>query len=93
MGQFAHKAVQYDVDRRGDGMCVAGKWISENLDEEDLVEFTRLAQGHNWHRIMRLSDNALKMASLNRHAHGICTCFPETAGRGACPCAKSEETS
>lgn len=90
MGQFAERAAQYDVGRRGDGACVAGKWISENLDEEDLVEFIRLAKGHRWNRIMRLSENHLKQSSLNRHAHGICTCFPDILAKGCCPCAQSE---
>lgn len=90
MGKFAQSAAQHDISRRGDGTCVAGKWISENFDEEDLVEFVRLGKAHKWELIIRLSDNNLKQASLYRHAHGICTCFQDIAGRGCCSCTSTE---
>lgn len=93
MGKFAQAAAHHDISRRGDGTCVAGKWISDNLDEDDLVEFVRLAEGHKWHLITRLSDNYLKMASLNRHVHGLCTCFPGTTAKGCCSCNLSGDDS
>jgi hypothetical protein len=86
MGKFAQSAAQHDIDKRGDGTCVAGKWIAENFDDEDLAEFIRLANGHKWTLIGRLSDNNLKEASLIRHAHGTCTCFEGVAARGCCAC-------
>lgn len=84
MGKFAESAAQHDLNQRGDGVCVAGKWISENLDEEDLVEFTRLANGHKWHLIVTLSENKLRAASLNKHVHGLCACVRETPGKACC---------
>lgn len=89
MGKFAEAASQHDVDKRGDGYCVAGRWISENLDEEDLVELVRLANGHKWDLIARLTGEALRRASLDRHVHGLCPCFEGTAARGCCGCHKT----
>lgn len=86
MGKFAESAAQYDVDKRGEGACVAGKWISENFDDEDLAEFVRLACGHKWRHIIRLSDNNLKEASMSRHVHGTCSCFDDVTARGCCEC-------
>jgi hypothetical protein len=28
MGNFANAAAQYDLDKRGDGHCVSGRWIA-----------------------------------------------------------------
>lgn len=92
MGKFAESAAQYDVDRRGDGKCVAGRWIVENLDDEDLSEFIRLANACKWTRIIRLSDNNLKEASLTRHARGTCTCLDSVPAKGCCS-SPHEETS
>jgi hypothetical protein len=88
MGKFAEAAVQYDPDTRGDGFCVAGRWVSENLDEEDLAEFVRLANGHAWRRIMSLSGNELKGKALEQHVHGLCCCRHVEAqvGRACCTC-------
>lgn len=93
MGKFAEAAAQYDVEQRGDGKCVAGRWISENLDEEDLVEFDRLAKGHKWTRIISLSEYVLKIISLDKHVHGTCICIPEVAARGCCSCIRSKDDS
>ncbi len=84
MGKFAESAAKFGPDQRGDGTCVAGRWITDNLDAEDLVEFARLANDHSWTRIIQLSESNLKEASLNRHAHGNCTCFSDVPGRGCC---------
>lgn len=84
MGKFADTASQYDLEKRGDGYCIAGRWISENLDDDDLVEFTRLACGHRWELIIRLSDNKLRIKSLDRHVHGTCPCFDGLAAKGCC---------
>lgn len=84
MGNFASAAAQYDLDKRGDGRCVAGRWIEGNLDEEDLVEFVRLANGHRWEVILRLSDNKLRTKSLIGHVHGACTCFDGVVAKGCC---------
>lgn len=84
MGKFATEASQHDLDKRGDGYCVSGRWIAENLDEEDLVEFIRLASGHKWDLIIRLSDNQLRHNSLQRHVHGACPCFDGLASKGCC---------
>lgn len=90
MGQFASAAAQYDLDKRGDGRCVAGKWIAENLDEEDLVEFARLSSGHKWRTILRLSEHQLAENSLNKHVHGVCVCFDGVPAKGCCTsCEKS----
>lgn len=84
MGQFAKSAAQHDLTRRVDGTCVAGKWISSNLDDEDMAEFIRLASAHKWRLILSLSANSLRYASLNRHVHGECTCSLEIPGRACC---------
>lgn len=84
MGKFADAATQYDQGTRGDGHCVAGRWIVDNLDNDDLAEFVRLANGHRWELILRLSDNNLKTKSLNRHVHGTCSCFDGLAAKGCC---------
>lgn len=84
MGKFAKAASQHDLDKRGDGLCVAGRWITENLDEEDSAEFIRLASGHKWELIARLSDNKLRSKSVIRHAHGTCPCFEGLAAKGCC---------
>lgn len=86
MGKFALSAAQYDTERRKDIACVAGKWITENFDEDDLAEFVRLANGHRWNYIISLSDNGLKEASMIRHVHGTCICFEDVAGRACCAC-------
>lgn len=84
MGKFASAAAQYDINKRGDGYCVSGRWIANNFDEEDLAEFVRLANGHRWELILRLSDNNLKENSLVRHVHGTCPCFDGTETKGCC---------
>lgn len=86
MGRFAQAASQRAVDQRGDGKCVAGRWITDNLDEEDVVELTRLAVGHNWAALVRLSDNDLREGSLSRHVHGACSCLDDIAAKGCCQC-------
>lgn len=91
MGQFAQSAAQHDVGRRGDGTCVAGKWISENFDAEDTAEFVRLARSHKWTLIMGLSDNNLKEASMGRHVHGTCTCLDDVPAKGCCNCDQPSE--
>lgn len=88
MGQFAKSAVQHDINKRGDGFCVAGRWIASNLDENDIAEFIRLANGHRWELILRLSDNQLGNHSLNRHVHGTCPCFEDRPAKGCCSCEK-----
>lgn len=70
-------------------MCVAGKWISENLDEEDIVEFVRLSTAHKWAMVVRLSDNHLREGSLTRHVHGTCSCVGGVAAKGCCRCGSS----
>lgn len=84
MGKFASAAAQYDLDKRGDGNCAAGRWISENMDADDIIEFVRLANGHRWELILRLSEHRLKSNSLQRHAHGTCACFDGVAAKGCC---------
>lgn len=84
MGRFAEEAVKRPIDRRGDGYCVAGRWITDNLDEDDLQELVRLAQNKKWELICRLSDNKLKTESLKNHAHGRCTCLDEVSAKGCC---------
>jgi hypothetical protein len=79
MGKFADSAAQVDISRRGDGTCVVGKWVSENLDESE------------WKLIERLSDNNLRQASLIRHVHGNCPCLPETVAKGCCPCDQTKQ--
>jgi hypothetical protein len=91
MGKFADSAAQVDISRRGDGTCVVGKWVSENLDESDLTQFVRLVSGHKWKLIERLSDNNLRQASLIRHVHGNCPCLPETVAKGCCPCDQTKQ--
>ena len=89
MGTFAEAAAQYGVGKRGDGHCVIGRWINENLDKNDLAEFVRLANGHTWTLILRLSDGAIAQNSLTRHTHGVCQCPDGTAAKGCCGCEKS----
>jgi hypothetical protein len=84
MGKFADNAVKHSVDRRGDGFCVAGRWISENLDEDDLAEFQRLACNKKWHLICRLSDHKLKPQSLRNHVYGSCSCYDGNPAKGCC---------
>lgn len=84
MGKFASAAAQYDLDKRGDGHCVSGRWIADNLDADDLAEFVRLANGHRWELIVRLSDNHLRSKSLIRHVHGTCPCLDEAVAKGCC---------
>lgn len=84
MGKFADAAAQVDPNKRGDGYCVAGRWIEENLDDEDLAEFVRLANHHRWGVIARLSDHVLKEESLRKHVHGVCACAGDTPGRDCC---------
>lgn len=88
MGKFAEAASQRDVSQRGDGLCIAGRWIAENLDEEDVAELTRLIDGgnHKWTMIIRLTDNALRVGSLTRHVHGTCACIGDVAAKGCCTC-------
>lgn len=93
MGQFAQSAAQHDIEQRGDGVCVAGKWLAENFDEDDLVEFVRLANGHKWELIVRLSENGLRHASVTRHVHGTCTCFKDVAGKACCACEQTGRAS
>lgn len=94
MGKFAKTAAQHDVGHRGDGVCVAGKWIADNFDDEDLAEFVRLVKGHKWDLIERLSDGNLKENSLGRHVHGTCICInDDTPGRSCCGCDKTREDS
>lgn len=93
MGKFAEAAAPHDIERRGDGICAAGKWITANFDEEDLDEFIRLANGHKWTVIERLSENGLKEASMIRHAHGTCVCFENVAGKACCGCDKTRKNS
>lgn len=90
MGKFADTAAQYDLDTRGDGYCVSGRWIKDSLDEEDLAEFIRLANGHRWELILRLSDNKLRSKSLIRHVHGTCPCFDGLAAKGCCTSCKAD---
>lgn len=84
MGKFAEGAVKFEPTQRGDGHCASGKWIEENFDEEDLVEFARLANGHNWTRIVRLSGRHLSQKTLILHVHGTCVCFDGVPGKGCC---------
>lgn len=84
MGKFAENASKHDIDRRGDGSCVAGRWIAEHLDEDDLVEFVRLATNHKWELIIRLSEHTLRQKSLERHVHGTCGCLVEVPGMNCC---------
>ena len=84
MGKFADAATQYALDKRGDGHCVSGRWIADNLDEADLAEFVRLANGHKWELILRLSDNQLRAKSLIRHVHGTCPCLDGSTSKGCC---------
>ncbi len=91
MGKFASAAAQYDLTKRGDGYCVSGRWISENLDEDDMVEFLRLATGHRWELILRLSDNKLHAKSLYSHVHGSCPCFDGVAAKGCCSCSTEKD--
>lgn len=93
MGKFAEEAALHSVDRRGNGECAAGKWITENFDEEDLAEFVRLVNGHKWVDIQRLSDNGLKEQSMIRHVHGVCVCFKNVAGKACCGCDKTRKDS
>lgn len=86
MGKFAESASKHDIDRRGDGSCVAGRWIAEHLDEDDLVEFERLANNHKWELIIRLSDHKLRQKSLDRHVHGLCGCLEEKPAMNCCSC-------
>jgi hypothetical protein len=91
MGNFANAAAQYDLDKRGDGHCVSGRWIADNLDEDDLKEFIRLSNGHRWELILRLSGDKLRSKSLIRHVHGTCPCFDGVAAKGCCTsCNKAE---
>jgi hypothetical protein len=84
MGKFAESAAKHSINRRGDGYCVAGRWIAENLDEDDLTELQRLAENRKWGLICRLSDNALKVQSLKNHVYGGCTCHDGNPGKGCC---------
>lgn len=90
MGRFAESAAQYDTKRRGEGVCVAGKWITKNFDDDDLNEFIRLANAHKWRRIQNLSDHHLKEHSLNQHVHGSCVCVGDTPAKGCCTCRAGE---
>jgi hypothetical protein len=91
VGKFAESALKHDISRRGDGVCVAGKWITEKFDEEDLKEFVRLANGHQWTIIERLSDNGLKEGAMTRHVHGTCACIDDVAGKACCDCDKTRK--
>lgn len=85
MGNFSDAAKQYNVDTRGDGRCVTGRWASENLeDDDDLEEFTRLASAHKWGLILRLSEHKLRQKSLFQHVHGVCPCLDGQAAKGCC---------
>jgi hypothetical protein len=84
MGKFAEDAAKHSIDRRGDGFCVAGRWIDENLDEEDLAEFERLARNRKWELICRLSEHNLKPQSLKNHVYGRCTCHDGKPAKGCC---------
>lgn len=84
MGKFAQTASRYDAGGRGDGRCVSGKWIAENLDEDDLAEFVRLSQSHKWGLISRISEFHLKESTLKRHVHGECGCFNDVPALGCC---------
>lgn len=89
MGKFAEAAAKHSTDRRTDGCCVAGKWIEENLDKDDLEEFIRLVNAHKWDLIVRLSGNELRRASLQRHVHGSCPCFDSVVAKASCSCDKT----
>jgi hypothetical protein len=93
MGKFAQGAAKYNTGRRGEGVCTVGKWIAKNFDEEDLAEFTRLANAHKWRRIQNLSDHNLKEHSLNHHVHGACVCVGDTPAKGCCNCPRTAEES
>lgn len=90
MGKFAESAAQHDGATRGDGYCVAGRWIVNNLDEDDLVEFIRLANAHRWKLILRLSDNQLSHHSMVGHVHGLCHCFADRPAKGCCSCERKD---
>jgi hypothetical protein len=92
MGKFAKVSAQYGVDKRGDGYCVAGRWISDNLDHDDLAEFIRLSNGHRWVLIIRLSDTQLRSKSLEAHVHGACPCLDGLAAKGCCTSCKKQDT-
>lgn len=92
MGKFAKLSERYDVDKRGDGYCVAGKWISENLDNDDLAEFIRLSNGHRWTLIVKLSDTKLRSQSLVAHVHGTCACLDGVPAKGCCTTCENENT-
>lgn len=80
MGSFAEAAVKVREGRS----CVAGQWISENLDDDDVAAFETLAKAHRWKTIIQLSDNRLAEKSLIRHVHGQCVCAPSLPTRGCC---------
>lgn len=84
MGKFAEAAAQHDPNKRGDGYCVTGRWVAENLDDDDLAEFVRLANHHKWELIIRLSDHVLRAQSLSNHVHGGCACIDGQAAKGCC---------
>lgn len=91
MGRFASDASKYDLESRinGDGFCAAGRWIAANMDDDDLAEFVRLANGHRWRLILGLSNHELKADTLQSHVHGSCPCFAGNAAKGCCACDKT----
>lgn len=86
MGKFADAASQHaNLDQRGDGHCVVGRWATDNLqDEADLIEFVRLANRHKWELIIRLSGHELRQKSLTQHVHGACVCLASDPTRDCC---------
>jgi hypothetical protein len=84
MGKFAQDAAQHSTEHRGDGYCVAGRWIAENLDDEDIAELERLAAIPKWELICRISDYNLKPKSLRSHVYGRCSCHDGRPAKGCC---------
>ena len=75
VGQFAKKAVEVDAKH---SHCVVARTLVADFDDEDIVEFARLARERKWTVIQGALSQPVGVVSLRKHALGTCTC-PKTA--------------